>query len=161
MKARGIAPGLLLSGDARLRYDAGKFGGPDMATGIFLLLARVLLAVMFLASGFAALSDIAGTGGYFGGLGLPYPTLVAWGVGLFEVAAGVLLILGLLTRPVAALLAAFALVAGFLGHYGQGDTAMLAFFHQQMLLKDIAVAGGLIALAIQGAGALSLDERFG
>ena len=130
-----------------------------MATGIFLLLARVLLAAMFLASGFAALSDIASTARYFGGLGLPFPGLMGWGVGLFEVAAGVALILGLLTRPVAALLAAFALVAGFLGHYGQGDTAMLAFLHQQMLLKDIAVVGGLILLAIQGAGRLSLDGR--
>lgn len=132
-----------------------------MATGIFLLLARVLLAAMFLASGFAALSDISGTAGYFGGLGLPFPGPAAWGVGLFEVAAGVLLILGLLTRPVAALLAAFALAAGFLGHYGQGDGALLAFLHQQMLLKDIAVAGGLIVLAIQGAGGFSLDARLG
>ncbi|MEX0957430.1 MAG: DoxX family protein [Rhizobiaceae bacterium] len=130
-----------------------------MATGIFLLLARVLLAAMFLTSGFAALSDIAGTAGYFGGLGLPFPGLTAWGVGLFELAAGVLLILGLLTRPVAALLAAFTLVAGFLGHYGQGDSAMLAFLHQQMFLKDIAVAGGLIVLAIQGAGRFALDAR--
>ena len=61
--------------------------------------------------------------------------------------------------PVAALLALFALSAGFLGHYGQGDTAMLLFLHQQMLLKDIAVAGGLILLALHGPGALSVDAR--
>jgi putative oxidoreductase len=128
-------------------------------TSGFLLLARIMLAVLFLDSGYAALSNIDGTAGYLAGLGLPYPSLVSWGVGLFELAAAVLLMLGLLTRPAAALLAAFALAAGFLGHYGQGEDAMLAFLHRQMLLKDIAVAGGLIALAIQGAGRYSLDVR--
>ncbi len=127
----------------------------------FLLLARVMLAVLFLDSGYAALTNIAGTAGYFAGLGLPFPTLQAWGVGLFEVAGGIALMVGLFTRPAAALLAAFALVAGFLGHYGQGDNATLAFLHRQMLLKDIAIAGGLIVLAIQGAGRFSLDGRRG
>lgn len=130
-------------------------------TGLFLLLARIMLALLFLDSGYAALSNIDRTAAYFSGLGLPLPAFAAWGVGLFELAGGVLLVLGALTRPVAALLAAFALVAGFLGHYGQGEDAMLVFLHRQMLLKDIAVAGGLIALAIQGAGRYSLDARLG
>lgn len=131
----------------------------DMATGLFLLLARVLIAAMFLSSGYVALSNLAGTAGYFAGLGLPAPRLVAWGVGLFECVAGVLLVAGLFTRPAAALLAAFCVAASFLGHYGQGDTPALAFMHTQMLLKDIAVAGGLILLAIHGPGAISLDAR--
>ncbi len=70
----------------------------------FLLLARVMLAVLFLDSGYAALTNIAGTAGYFAGLGLPFPMLVAWGVGLFEVAGGIALMVGLFTRPAAALL---------------------------------------------------------
>ncbi len=128
---------------------------------LFVLFARLLLAAMFLLSGYAALADPTGTAGYFAGLGLPFANLLAWGVGLFELVGGALLVLGLLTRPAAALLAAFALVAGFLGHYGQGETAQLAFLHQQMLFKDIAVAGGLILLAMHGAGAWSLDARRG
>jgi putative oxidoreductase len=124
-----------------------------MASG-FLLLARVMLAAMFVHSGYSALSNIAGTAGYFAGLGLPFTTLLAWGVGLFELAAGTLLMGGFATRPVAALLAMFALGASFLGHYGQVENA---FLHQQMLMKDIAVAGGLIVLAIHGAGRFSVD----
>jgi putative oxidoreductase len=130
-----------------------------MATGLFLLLARVLIAAMFLSSGYAALSNIAGTTGYFAVLGLPAPQLLAWGVGLFELVAGILLVAGLLTRPTAALLAPFSIAASMLGHYGQGDSAALAFMHAQMLLKDIAVAGGLIVLAIHGPGAIALDAR--
>jgi putative oxidoreductase len=133
-------------------------GSGDMA--VLLLLGRVLLALMFLASGYTALSDIEGAAAYFAGLGMPMPTLVTIGAGLFEIIAGLLLVAGFQTRLVAAALAVFSVAATFLGHYGQGEGAM-AFMHMQMLLKDIAVAGGLLAFAVHGAGALSLDARRG
>ena len=129
-----------------------------MAPGILILLARILLSSMFLSSGYSALSDVAVTAGYFAGLGLGSAALLAWAVGIFELAAGVLLVVGFQTRPVAILLAVFSVVASFLGHYGQGgDDAMAAFMHSQALMKDIAVAGGMIALAIAGPGRLSID----
>ncbi|HTV67732.1 MAG TPA: DoxX family protein [Rhizobiaceae bacterium] len=123
-----------------------------------LLIGRVLIALMFLASGYTALSDIDGTAAYFAGLGMPLPTLVTIGTGLFEIIAGLFLVAGFQTRLAAAALAAFSVAATFLGHYGQGEGAM-AFMHTQMLLKDIAVAGGLLAFAVYGAGTLSMDAR--
>ena|SRR5689334_5541763 len=129
-----------------------------MISAPLLLIARILLAAMFLASGYSALSNIAGTADYFAGLGLGPPTLLAWGVGLFELIAGVLLVVGFQTRAVAVVLALFTLASTYLGHYGQGgDDAAAVFMHTQALLKDIAVAGGMIALAVQGAGKLSVD----
>jgi putative oxidoreductase len=129
-----------------------------MATGILVLLARILLAVMFLSSGYSALSDVAGTASYFAGLGLQPATLLAWGVGIFELVTGVLLVIGLFTRPTAVLLVLFTVSATWLGHYGQGgDDPMAVIMHQQALLKDIAVAGGLILLAVLGACQISLD----
>ncbi len=119
-----------------------------------LVLARVLIAPMFLVSGYGALMNIAGTAGYFEALGFPLPTLVAIGTGLFEVATGLVLVAGYQTRLIAALLAAFCLVATYLGHYGQ--TADV-FTHQQMLLKDVAVAGGLLLVAMSGGGLISVD----
>ena len=130
-----------------------------MAAGILLLLARVLLAAMFISSGYSALSDIAGTASYFAGLGLGPASFLAWAVGIFEIVTGALLVIGFQTRPTAVLLAVFSVVASFLGHYGQGgDDAMAAFMHSQALMKDIAVAGGMIALAVGGPGRLSVDE---
>jgi putative oxidoreductase len=122
-----------------------------------LLVARLMIALMFLASGYGALMDLAGAAAYFGGLGLPVPYLVAIGTGLFEIAAGALLVVGLQTRIVAAALAAFCLFATYVGHYGQGGDPGAVFTHQQMLLKDIAVAGGLILIALYGGGMLSVD----
>ena len=130
-----------------------------MASATMLLLARLMLAAMFAQSGYVALSDTAGTAAYFAGLGLPFADLLPWAIGLFELAAALSIAAGLAARPASAALALFAVAASFLGHYGQGDTAQLAFFHQQMLLKDIAVAGGLILLAVNGPGALSIDAR--
>lgn len=129
-----------------------------MPRNALLLLSRLLLAALFVPSGFDALSDIAGTTDYFASLGLPLPTLAAWGTGLFELIAGLLILVGFQTRITALLLAAFCIVAGFIGHYGQGgDDAMLTFLHQQMLMKDIAISGGFVALAMAGAGVWSAD----
>jgi putative oxidoreductase len=133
-----------------------------MASSAMLLLARILLAAMFLASGYAALSDIQGTAAYFTGLGLGPAQLLAWAVGIFELVTGILLVIGFQTRTVAVLLAAFTIVATYLGHYGQGGGDPAATFtHNQALLKDIAVAGGMILLAMLGAGRLSVDSWWG
>ncbi|MGD9914716.1 MAG: DoxX family protein [Rhizobiaceae bacterium] len=128
-------------------------------TAILLLAARAMLAAMFLHSGTVALSDVDGAAAYFAGLGLPLPNLVTIATGIFEIVAGVLLVIGFQTRLVAAALALFSIVATWLGHAGQGADAGAAFMHTQMLLKDIAVAGGLVAFAIYGAGGLSVDAR--
>lgn len=122
-----------------------------------LLVARVLIALMFLASGYGALTNLASTSAYFSGLGMPLPMLVAIGTGLFELVMGALLVAGFQTRLVAAVLAAFCLFATYVGHYGQGGDPAAMFMHQQMLLKDIAVAGGLIAIALFGGGRASVD----
>ncbi len=128
-----------------------------MQTNLLLLLSRLLLAALFVPAGIQTLGDIGSATRYFSGLGLPSPQLAAWGVGLFELIAGLVILAGFRTRITAALLGAFCLVAGYLGHYGQGDDPTLAFLHTQMLMKDIAIAGGFLALAAAGAGGYSID----
>ena len=55
------------------------------------LIGRLLIAALFIPAGFQTLSDIAAAAGYFQQLGLPLPTLAAWGVGIFELLAGALI----------------------------------------------------------------------
>ncbi|MFE0015609.1 DoxX family protein [Mesorhizobium sp. NPDC059054] len=128
-----------------------------MPANLLLLLSRLLLAALFVPAGIQTLGDIGGATGYFAGLGLPSPQLAAWGVGLFELIAGFAVLIGFQMRIAAGLLAAFCLIAGYIGHYGQGEDPTLAFLHTQMLMKDIAIAGGFLALAVAGAGAYSID----
>lgn len=130
---------------------------PDDA---LLLIGRILVATLFLPAGISTLSNIAGSQAYFAGLGVPLPALTAWGVGLFELVAGALILVGFQTLIAALALAAFCIAAAFIGQYGQGgEDAALRFMHEQAFLKDIAIAGGLLFLAVAGAGAYSLDAR--
>lgn len=131
-----------------------------MFRNLLLLAARILIAVLFVPSGIYTLSNIAGTTTYLGGLGFPLPHLVAWGVGLVEFIGGTAVLLGFQTLPAALVLAVFAFAAGFIGHYGHGGAdPVLVTMHDQALMKDIAIAGGLLALAAGGPGALSLDRN--
>jgi putative oxidoreductase len=129
-----------------------------MAANAGLLAARLLLAFLFLSSGFSAVADIAGTTSYFQGLGFPAPTSVAWAVALFELAAGALIVIGFQTTAAALLLAAFCIATAFVGHFGQGGgDPTLTLMHSQALMKDLAIAGGFLALAVAGAGQWSVD----
>jgi putative oxidoreductase len=125
---------------------------------LLLLAGRILVAALFIPAGIQTLSNISGSAAYFEGLGLPVPVLTAWSVGLAELGLGALVLIGFQTRLSALALAAFAAMAGYLGHYGQGSDAMLAMMHSQAFAKDIAIAGGLLILAGSGAGRLSLDS---
>lgn len=127
-------------------------------TGSVLLVARIMVATMFLSSGWDAVMNLSGTATYFEGLGFPLPTVVALGTGVFEIAMAALLVVGYRTAIVCVVLALFALAATWMGHYPFAfaiDPG--AFAHKQALVKDIAVAGGLLAMALHGGGALSVD----
>lgn len=135
--------------------------GAPMFRDLSLLVARILIAALFIPSGIHALLSIAGTTNYFGGLGFPAPMLFAWAVGLLELVGGAALLVGWQTRTAALALAAFAFAAGFIGHYGNGgDDPVLVTMHSQALMKDIATAGGLLALSAAGPGAMALERLF-
>lgn len=132
----------------------------NLASDALLLTGRLLIGALFVPAGISTLSNIAGSTGYFAGLGMPLPMLAACGVGLFELLAGVLVVLGWQTKPASLALAGFCIAAAFIGHSGQGgDDAALRFMHEQAFYKDIAIAGGLLFLAAAGAGVWSVDRR--
>jgi putative oxidoreductase len=114
-------------------------------------LGRVLMAIIFILSGFGKLTAPAGTIGYIASTGLPLPE-VGYGIAVIvELGGGLLLLGGLLTRWVAPVLALFCLVTAFVFH-GFGD--MNSQIHA---LKNICMAGGFLFVFAHGAGAWSLD----
>ncbi len=56
------------------------------------LVGRVLLALIFVTSGYSKLAGIEGTAGYIASAGLPWPTALAAAAGLFELVAGLALV---------------------------------------------------------------------
>ena len=129
------------------------------AQGPVLLVARILLALMFLLSGFGKLAGLEGTAGYIASKGLPMPMVLAAGAGVLELVAGVLLVIGWQARWAALALAAFTLVATVLFHNYWAMPAEQQMMQQLMFLKNLAVIGGLLAIFGFGAGGLSVDAR--
>ncbi|MEJ6781582.1 DoxX family protein [Aminobacter sp. Piv2-1] len=119
-----------------------------------ILAGRVLLSIIFVLAGYAKLTAIAGTAGWFGSLGLPLPTVTTVVVGVVEVVAGLAILVGYQTRIAAIVLALFTLAASAVAHTDLADQVQMMF-----LQKNLAIAGGLFVLAAAGAGALAVDAR--
>jgi len=119
-----------------------------------LLAGRVLLSAMFILAGFAKLTAISGTAGWFASLGLPVPTATAVVAGLVELVGGLAVLVGYQTRIAAIVLALFTAAATLVAHFDFADQVQLLF-----LQKNFAIVGGFLILAAVGAGALSVDAR--
>ncbi len=90
---------------------------------------------------------------------MPLPTLGAVLALVVEIAGSLALLLGWGTRLAAGVLALFTLAASFFFHAYWAVPADQAFVTQLLFFKNIAVVGGLLVLAAQGAGGWSLDAR--
>ncbi|WP_274426319.1 DoxX family protein [Chelativorans sp. YIM 93263] len=125
-----------------------------MSDTALLALGRVLLATIFIISGFGKLTDIGGTAGYLGSLGLPLPIVTAWIVALIEFVGGIAVLVGFQTRVAAFVLGLFTIGTALIGHFDFGDQGQVTQF-----MKNLAIAGGFFVLTAHGAGALSIDAR--
>ncbi len=123
------------------------------------LAARLAMVALFLPAGIGKLTGFAGTVGYISSVGLPFPTLAAAVAAIVEIVGSLALLAGFGTRIAALVLAVFTLVASFFFHNYWGVPADQAFMQQLLFFKNIAVVGGLLAMAANGAGAWSLDAR--
>ena len=123
------------------------------------LAGRVLLAALFLPAGISKLTGFEGTVGYIASVGLPLPVVGAVLALVVEIVGSVALIAGFGTRIAALVLALFTLVASFFFHAFWAVPADQAFMVQLLFFKNVAVVGGLLALAANGAGGWSLDAR--
>jgi len=123
------------------------------------LAGRLLLVALFLPAGIGKLTGFAGTVGYISSVGLPLPNVAAALAAVVEIGGGLALLFGFGTRLAALVLAAFTLLASFFFHAYWAVPADQAFVQQLLFFKNVAVTGGLLALAAHGAGAWSVDAR--
>jgi putative oxidoreductase len=124
-------------------------GVPEKVTE---LAGRILLAVLFLLSGFGKLAAYGATAAYMSSVGVPgrlLPVVIAT-----EVVGALAIIVGWKTRTVAVLLAGFSLLTAITFHRNFADQMQMISF-----LKDVSIAGGFLLLVANGAGALSIDRH--
>jgi len=116
------------------------------------LAGRILLAHIFLLAGLNKISGYSGTQGYMEAMGVPGMLLPL--VILLEVGGALAVIVGWQTRWAAYALALFSIVSALIFHSNLSDQIQMILF-----MKNLAMAGGLLVLAANGAGAFSLDQR--
>ena len=116
------------------------------------LTGRVALAAIFALAGINKLNAYEGTAGYMESMGVAGSLLPAV-IGL-EIIGAIALILGFRTRVAALALAGFSVLSALIFHFELADQMQFIMF-----FKNIAMAGGFLVLAANGAGAWSLDAR--
>ncbi|MEW6991013.1 DoxX family protein [Colwelliaceae bacterium 6441] len=126
--------------------------------GYSALTLRVPVGIIFMAHGAQKLFGmfggygLDGTGGWMESIGLSPGFLMALLAGSGEFFGGLLIVLGLLTRPAAAVLAFTMVIAIFFVHFNNG-----LFMTNNGYEFGLALLAASVSLALSGAGKLSLD----
>lgn len=115
------------------------------------LVARILMPILFIVSGFGKITGYAGTQQYMEAMGVPgfiLPLVI-----LLEFGGGLAILFGFLTRTTALITAVFTLLTAFLflSNFAEGVNSI-------MFMKNFSIAGGYLLLALMGPGAYSLDR---
>ncbi|MBO0766656.1 MAG: DoxX family protein [Hyphomicrobiaceae bacterium] len=124
--------------------------GPLGAAG--LLIGRLLLASLFILEGWSKVRGYQQAAAYMDHFGVPsllLPAAIA-----LELGGGLMLAIGWQGRIAAAALSAFCVATAVIFHNQLSNGNQLLHFE-----KDLAIAGGLLVLAVAGAGRWSLDGR--
>lgn len=108
------------------------------------IIGRLCLAALFVLSGIAKLMDPAGTAQYITSA-TTLPGTLALPTAIFEIVAGLLLGLGVMTRLVSIVLAGFVALATLLFHYQITDPGQ-----QLAASKNLAIFGGLLMVFAYG-----------
>ncbi len=122
------------------------------------LLGRILLALIFITSGFGKITGFEGTVGYIASKGLPLPQLGAIVAIIVELGGGILLVIGYKARWAAVALAIFTLAAAIFFHNYWAVEAAEKMAQQINFWKNISMAGGMLMVFAHGPGRYSVDK---
>ncbi len=123
------------------------------------LVGRLLIAAIFLVSGTQKLIDTAGAAGYMTQAGVPYASTLAIVAGIAEVAGGLALVFGFLTRLAATLLVIYMFIITFVMHAFWNFEGAEAKMQMVNFVKNLAVIGGTMQVAASGPSRYSIDKK--
>jgi putative oxidoreductase len=131
-------------------------------TNFIALLARILLAILFVQGGYYKLmGGIPGTVANMTSHGIPFPNILVWGAIAVELVGGLMLMAGLFARWVALVIAAYTLVLGLIFHAYWLAPAADMRFERIIFFNHLSLIGGMLAIVAFGAGCWSLDAAMG
>jgi putative oxidoreductase len=123
------------------------------------LVARVLLAVIFIYSGFGKITGFAGAAAAIAGKGLPLPEVMAAGAIAVELGGGLLLLLGWKARWAALVIFLFLIPTTLLFHDFWASPPAQVNAQRTNFLKNLAIMGGMLMVWAMGPGRYALDRE--
>lgn len=126
------------------------------------LVGRIMLALMFVISGFGKIGGFADTTVYMASAGLPavdvlLEVLLIVTI-LIELGGGTAIVLGWRTRSIALLIFLFTALVTVVFHRFWAAPPDEAMVQQLMFMKNVSVMGGLLVLVAFGPGEYALDH---
>jgi putative oxidoreductase len=122
------------------------------------LIARVLIAVIFIKSGFDKIGGLDNTVSAIAGKGVPLPQVAAVITIVIELGGGLMLLIGWRARSAALVLFLWLIPTTLLFH-NFWAAAPEAYRNQQtQFLKNLAIMGGMLMVCAFGPGRLSADK---
>jgi putative oxidoreductase len=123
------------------------------------LVARILMASIFISAGFSKVLGFDGVTAYIASKGLPMPMIIAGLTVALEILGGLAIIVGFKVRIAGLLLGLFSILAAFIFHNFWAFPPEQVYLQNIMFMKNLSMAGGLFLLTVFGAGAYSIDAR--
>jgi putative oxidoreductase len=149
----------------RMPLGAKKIlAGSVVTNGIndeLILVARLLLATLFLIFGWRKLTDFSGTVSQMSQLGVPLPVLATAGATFMELPVAFAVAVGASTRLAAALMFFYTLGTALIGHRYWAMTGTDRVDNMDGFYKNLSIMGGFLLLYTTGAGKYSIDALSG
>jgi putative oxidoreductase len=119
---------------------------------------RILIALIFVVSGFGKISGFEGTVGYIASKGLPLPEFAAMAAVVIELGGGLMVMFGWKARWAAAAMFVFTAVAALIFHNFWAVPAVQSQNQMIHFMKNVSMLGGLLYVIVYGSGPLSVDS---
>ena len=128
---------------------------------VIILVARLLLATLFLIFGWRKLKDFSGTVSQMEQLGVPTPVLAAAVATFMELPVAFAVAIGAFTRPSALLMFFYTLGTALIGHRYWTITGAGYVDSMDAFYKNLSIMAGFLLLYVTGAGKYSIDVLCG
>jgi putative oxidoreductase len=123
------------------------------------LLGRILIALIFLLSGFGKITGFAGTAGYMASKGMPMVDVLLAITIVIELGGALMIIAGFKARLAAVALFLWMIPVTFIFHNFWAAPADQAMIQQIMFMKNLSIMGAMLYIAAFGSGPMSVDKK--
>ena len=122
------------------------------------LVGRILIALIFVVSGFGKISGFEGIVGYIASKGLPLPEFAAMAAVVIELGGVLMVMFGWKARWAAAAMFVFTAVAALIFHNFWAVPAAQSQNQMIHFMKNVSMLGGLLYVIVYGSGPFSVDS---